>query len=272
MKKFTALMFVLLFASFSLAGNNNIIKIGSDIEIKEGVTVDNVVAIGGSVSVNGTVLEDLVAVGGSVILGPQATVVGKVVAVGGKVIKSETSLVKDGIVEEKEVDVTTVINTFPGKQIHNVFRILKTIAIIGFLALALLLVSLFPNKIGLISSKIEKHPLASLLWGLLGIVLIIPLAIMLLISIVGIILIPLEILALIIIKFFGVVAVAQLVGKKVAASFKKVNLLIVWETLVGLLVFWLISWIPVLGILLIAVAAIIGFGAVISSLLDLRKA
>src|SRR6478752_10006357 len=60
------------------------VRIGSSITVNEGEVVDgDVVAVGGSVRIDGQVRGDAVAIGGSMTLGPRADVANNVVVVGG---------------------------------------------------------------------------------------------------------------------------------------------------------------------------------------------
>jgi hypothetical protein len=63
----------------------------------------DVVAIGGSIAVDGAVKGDVAAVGGSIILDDNASVSGDVVAVGGRVSRHPTATVKGEINQESGV-------------------------------------------------------------------------------------------------------------------------------------------------------------------------
>jgi len=68
------------------------VQFGSSINIREGEVVDgDVVAIGGSVTVDGEVRGDVVAVGGGMTLGPNAIVADNVVVVGGPLNRDPNS-------------------------------------------------------------------------------------------------------------------------------------------------------------------------------------
>jgi uncharacterized membrane protein YfcA len=101
------------------------------------------------------------------------------------------------------------------------------------------------------------------LYGLLGVVLIVPMTVMLAISIVGIALIPIEILAIFLGLLIGFIAVAIFIGKKILRAFKNDNPSIVLSALLGIVLLWLIGLIPFFGFLVKIFAFIMGFGAVI---------
>ena len=64
----------------------NIIKIGSDIIIENGQTVNNIIAIGGQVTVYGLAEGNVFAIGDSIVLTSNAVVRGNVVCVGGVIV------------------------------------------------------------------------------------------------------------------------------------------------------------------------------------------
>ncbi len=92
--KFTAIMAIafIFFLSPSVEAKN-IFKAGSDIRWKKGKTVNNIVCIGGQVTVNGLVEQNVLAIAGSVVLTNKAVVRGNVIVVGGVVARGSGSQV-----------------------------------------------------------------------------------------------------------------------------------------------------------------------------------
>jgi len=261
----------LAFVPVAGAEVRNIVKIGSDIVVEEGMRVGDAVAIGGDVTVNGVVEGDVVAVGGSVILGSKAVVDGDVVSVGGAIEKEEGARVRRDIVEVNIPGISSVITSLSKGKWRGWSWAFRIITFVGLLALALLLVAIIPKPFGLISAMVQENTLKVTLWGLLGLVLAVPLAILLAISLVGIPLIPLEIILVGCAFLVGYIAVAQLIGKKMAAALKRPDLNILWGTSWGLITLWVIGWVPVLGWLVKAVALLLGFGGVIAILLSTAR-
>lgn len=271
MKKWIAFFLLvglpLAFLPVAGAKVRDIVKIGGDVVVKEGMTVGDAVAVGGDVTVNGVVEDNVVAVGGSVILGSKAVVGGNVVSVGGAIKKEEGARVRSDIVEVNIPGVSSVIRTVSKGKWRGWSWAFSIISFIGLLALALLIVAIIPKPFGLISATVQKNTLKVTLWGILGLVLIVPLAILLAISVVGIPLIPLEIILVSCAFLVGYIAVAQIIGRKVAAALKRPDLNILWGTFWGLITLWVIGWVPVLGWFVKAVASLLGFGGVIATLL-----
>jgi hypothetical protein len=69
----------------------------------------------------------------------------------------------------------------------------------------------------------------------------------------------------------GYIAIAQLIGDKIAALMKRPALGVIWLTVMGLLALWLIGWVPVLGSVVKAAAILLGFGGVLATLFRPRR-
>ena len=260
--------------SLAEAERRTIVKFWSDIVVEEGMRVRDAVAIGGNVTVDGIVEHDAVAVAGSVFLGSKALVGRNVVSVGGAIEKAEGAVVRGDLTEVSIPGMSSVLRSvsWPSwEELRWAFGIISFVAFVGFLVLALVIVAVFPKPVGLISAAVEDRPLRVALWGLLGVLLIVPLAIFLAVSVVGIVLIPLEMFIVVCAFLVGYIAVAQLIGKKIITALKRSDQPMLWEAFWGLIILWVIGWAPILGWLVKAVAALLGLGGVIAVLLSARK-
>lgn len=247
-----------------LAKGEDIIRIKKDIEIPRDMVANDVIAISGSVTVSGRVEGNVVALGGSVTLKKLAYVGGDIIAIGGAIVKDPSAEVRG---QETHIYIPCFIpciTTLMKGGWLAVWAALSVLVLLGFLGLAVLLAALVPDHMGRTVAFIEKSFVLSLLWGLLWIMLIVPIAILLAISIIGIILIPLEILLAALALLVGYIASAIFVGKNVLASFKS-NPPPFVDALLGILVLFLIGFIPVLGAIVKALFLIAGFGAVIAT-------
>jgi hypothetical protein len=239
---------LLCFGSFLFAASPTYFRVGEPIIVEKGVTVDSVLAIGGPVIVNGTVEHDVVSIGGPVDLGEHAVVFGDLVSVGGKV----TQTLGARVLKLNKVEDT------PQKKPLHFFRWVN----LGWGMLALILVALFPAYIGRISLDLETKPMRMFFAGLLASFLVVPIAVTLVLTLVGIVLIPLEIAGVGLMIIFGATAVAQLIGKKLAHAFRRTDLPIVVETLIGLFAIFLVGLVPFLGALIKGLLGCAGLGAV----------
>jgi len=78
---------------------NNIFKAGRDITITEEQMVDNVISVGGQITVNGLVEQTVLAIAGSVVLTNKAVVRGNVIVIGGVVARGSGAMVFGDITE-----------------------------------------------------------------------------------------------------------------------------------------------------------------------------
>ena len=252
----------------SEAAEERIVRLGDNIIIEPGIEVEDVVSIGGSVRVYGRVRGDVVSVGGSIFLGELSVVHGDVVSVGGPVVKQSGAQVHGKITS---VETPWNLSLFSGFDIPEMPEFYGYLPFIGFLLIAMCIVALIPSTVGFISFVLEQDTLKTFAWGVLGTVLILPLAFILIVSIVGIVLIPVLIILVACAFLLGYVAVSQLIGKKITIAVKKPNKPILLETLLGILVLSGIGIIPIIGWLFQTLAAVAGLGGVISGIIARRR-
>jgi hypothetical protein len=274
MKKYFQLLAVILtLALFPVVSANakNKVRIGGNVVVDEGTEVKDAVAVGGSVTVNGKVRDSAVAVGGSVILGPNAVIGKDVVSIGGAVKQAQGSKIHGDLVELNIPGVSAIIPFFVEDTPSSWFWTVKITSLLGFLALAVLMVVVLPKPFNLISNNVQQNLVKIILWGILGLVVLIPLAIFLAISVIGIPLIALEVFFVGIAFLVGYIAIAQLIGDKIAALMKRPALGVIWLTVMGLLALWFIGWVPFLGSFVKAAVIVLGFGGVLATLFTSRK-
>jgi hypothetical protein len=250
-----------------LVKDTSVVKLNEDINMGQGLIFKDLVAIKGNVNVKGDVGGDIVAVLGSVHLFPTARVAGDVVSIGGKIVRDEGAKVKGEITEivigkggEKMAEVYAPL--IVGMGVAGLL-VLKALAFLGFIGLSMIIVSFMTGQIGAISSKIEKEWLKTLLWGILGFVLIGPVAILLAITVIGIPLIIVEMILVSIAMLAGYIAVSQLIGKKFTKAIRRPNQPMIVEVLWGLAILFLVDMIPVLGMIVKCLAMTFGFGSAI---------
>lgn len=273
LKKILALVLVLLFSVSAghavmkgfESSKQSLVKVGDNAVVPEGAEVRSVVSVGGSVTVFGKVAEDVVAVGGSVFLKDNSSVGGDVVSVGGKVIKEPAAVTKGEVVEVGMPGITPAVSFFTKGGVLQGMVIFRILALIGFLALTAILVAFFTPQLGKVSATIEADIIKNFLIGLLIAVLFMPIIFLLLISIVGIVIIPLMILAYVLAGIFGYVAAGHLLGKKMLIASRVSGKSMMFETLAGVALLWLVGLVPFIGFLVKVFAVICGLGGVYQS-------
>jgi hypothetical protein len=152
----------------------------------------------------------------------------------------------------------------------GLLMLLGLVMAVAFVVVALLLVVLFPSLFTALSTTLERQVWLPLVWGVVGMLLIIPLAGVLLISVLGIPLIPLEFLFVAVAMVVGSIAVALTLGKRLLRSVHLGRGQMVLELLVGLGALWVVQLVPGLGWAVKGLVVVWGFGLVLVQLWSLR--
>jgi len=284
--------------------SHDIVKVGRDIMVEEYEKVDGgVVAVGGDVTVKGTVLGDVVAVGGDVFVDSTGVIEGDAVSVGGEVEKEP-----GGVIRGERVGISFLPKklfkpvppvVFPPT---HMFRLppffggfgglalfARIIKIMLLLFLGIVVISIVPKNVAKVKDKVRQDFLKSALVGLAAEILIIPVFLLLIVTIIGIpvaILVePLLILAALILGYTGI---SYFIGEKLreGTSLKPespmmalvIGILVVESVLllarvVGIFghLLFAFSWIlTFVGWMIWYVAITVGFGASILTRLGTR--
>lgn len=269
MRKYLAILFALTFLACSFiqpafAKGQDIIKMNSDIEIAKDRIANDVVVVGGNITIYGRVEGNVVAVGGSVILKPRSHVGQQIVVVGGDIVKDPTAEVAGKITQIFMPNfLPSLINFLKGGWV-SLWATLSALVLFGFLGLAILLSALIPEHIGTAVNALERSFMMMVLWGIIWIVLIVPIAFLLAISIIGIVLIPLEFLLVVLAFIIGYIASAISIGRNIFLAFKKIPPPFV-DAVLGIMILFFIGFVPVVGVVLKAIFLIAGFGAVMTT-------
>jgi hypothetical protein len=198
--------------------------VGEDVVVERGEHVlGHVFAMGGNVTIRGVVDDDVVAMGGDVTLEDGAQVRGDVVSLGGTVHKAATatilgSNVTVGGLPKRFFDFRTM--DFFGNGIRFVGALFN---LAFWLLLGWVVVMISAGRSRRVLAHIEQKPMASISWGFLGIVAIIPgtvavalVAVLLVVTIIGIpvavLLLLGYVLAVIALLFWGGVLGASALG------------------------------------------------------------
>lgn len=243
----------------------DIVKIGSNANVSDGTIVNSVVVIGGSAGIAGEVNEDVVSIGGNVLLKPSARVHRNVVSIGG-VVKRESGATVGGEIQEVAVPQSVTAATVLGSKMGPSFMFIASIflglvSFIGLLAIGIFAGLVFPKRIGWTSVSIEQHPVKAFLWGLLWIILALPITFLLLFSVIGIPLILAQFVVYGLAIALGYVSVNQVIGKKLLGAFRRYNQPMVTEIIWGIVLLTLVNLVPLIGPLVSAVVCTMGIGS-----------
>jgi hypothetical protein len=226
------------------------IRIGRDVVVGPNDVVNaSVIVVGGSVTINGRVNDDVVVIGGNIGIGPTARVRGDVVSIGGTMHVDDAA---DVLGEIHEVGIgwpRIRLRPFYGWGWSEdaagwaLFRLTGTVSrvlVIGMSAMLLALVA--PGWVGGIERRVTSAPLASGAVGVVAELLFLPLllttVLALIVSIVGIpflLAIPFLLLAAGVIWLAGFTAVAVQVGVRLRARLGWTTAAPVLDALAGVL-------------------------------------
>ena len=218
-----------------------------DTTIQPGETVDgDLTVVFGNAKIRGTVIGDVNVVGGTCTLADGGVVEGK-----------QTCLTSDAV-----GTVAPWIATAAAPGFDDQSR--KLYVKLGSSLVVVLVFLLFPLRMRLALDRVEKHPGLSAAVGTGAVVAILPLALLLLISIVGIPLIVLEIAALFAGVWIGTGAVALLVGRRLwELAMPRTTPAPLAALILGLVVVSAAEIVPVVGWAVTALVWLIGLGATI---------
>ena len=266
---FTCLLVLLALLGYTTAVHaeaTSVVKINDDVTIEENMKVRNVFVLRGQITISGTVEQNVVAIGGSIVLTRTAVVNGDVVALGGIIVMGKGADVHGTLTEINSSNISAAISDLLSDDWEGwswLFAIFSVVVFFAILILALLIVALIPKPIQVIAETIKKNTFKVSLSGLLGLLLIVPIAVLLTISVIGIVLIPLEMILVVSAALLGFIAVSQLVGRRVLMLIKRTGGGVIRQTFWGLVTLWLIGWIPYVGWIIKVLAVVLGLGGVI---------
>ncbi len=224
------------------------------------------VAVGSSIQVEGVVKESAVALGGDVIIGSAGAVEGDAIAIGGHVIKAPGAHVGG--------KVTSVPISFARFR-RSLAVALPTLIIgmgalvgaaivfgsLGSVALALLVLALFPDQTEAARKQIDAHPAKTFIFGFIALILTLPVLVFLTITIIGI---PLAFVVAVLVMaalVLGTVALGQWIGFRLGVILKR-SFHPMFAGLIGLFLMTAIAAIHFIGVLAQGVIVCMALGSV----------
>ena len=166
------------------------------------------------------------------VKGDVNTLFGRCDVVDGAVIDGESHCVTDGV---PRWIAPWIVNSIPFQSIGDQNK--HVLVKLGASAIVLLVFLLFPVRMRLALDRVERHPALAACVGTAAMVAIVPIALLLLITIVGIPLIALEIAAIFVGIWLGTGAIALLVGRRLSELvMPKTTPSPLWALILGLVV------------------------------------
>ncbi len=262
---------VVFFKKFVLhAGEtvSEVVVIGGDAQI-DGTIDQSLTVVGGSAQINGSVGREAVVVGGGVTVGPKAHIGRHSVFIGGPFAIDPGASINHDTTQLELGDWEGTLGWARPWVLHGLLwgRLLTLENpwpwFVGgaFLIFYALLLALFPKAVASVVEALETRPVASLVAGLLGMVLWAPLLVLVAITVIGVVVIPCFPVAIVLLLLFGKAGFLCFVGRNVTTPGKPRPWF--FTLAIGGLVLAVAYMIPLLGLLAFFVATLIGFGGAI---------
>jgi uncharacterized RDD family membrane protein YckC/cytoskeletal protein CcmA (bactofilin family) len=254
--------------------DGDVVMIGGSVTVSGEVT-GGVVVIGGRLEVSGNIGRDTVVVLGGANIRDKAELEGSAVLIGGpfefagesQILGEKVTIPLGNILPKIEwVKEWVVQGLFLGRLLP--FGVTWAWTVAGFALLFYLLVLvLFPAAVKSSYIALEQRPIASLVAGLLTLILFAPLVVVLAITVVGIAAIPFVKIALLLAIIVGKVAVICFLGRAVGRAMGGGALQAPFLAFVGgAILLTLVYTIPVIGLTAWAVGTLLGLGAAVVAL------
>jgi hypothetical protein len=268
-----------------------------DITVSAGETQDKVFSLGGHVVIEGNVREDVMVIGGSITVSGE---VGQsVVGIGSHIVIRSTAKIGEDLAAlggtlEKEPGCSVAGDTiyFQTRELGDrlfkdgllegalslsiipIIIVVKLVVIFLWLIVAVMGAALFPKPLAFAADEIRKHFWPAFGTGLVAILvftMLVFFAALLSFILIGI---PIALaigVAGFIIKVFGRLAVFYLLGASVLGGYRSRTVSAMGAVLMGLLLFSLAGFVPVLGFLFTLAMNAVGWGIAIRTKFGSRE-
>lgn len=287
--KLILMAFVALLLAAGVAGatqeQGSIEKVRGDIVVAKDETIKEASAVQGNITVYGHVTGDASAVMGNVEVKPGGSVDRDATAVMGNLtvrsggrVGGDATAVMGSVIQESGGTIggskTGVGPMTPnwsrgwfdwmrGVDSLLVFSIVGAAILLAQVLVAVLIVALFPQRMSTIAECTLKRPGWSVLYGLVGLMAAVPIALILLVTCVGIPFIGVEAALLYIMWIVGAVGVKLAVGQKLGEAVNRPFRSLIWAVVVGSIVLGIVRYVPFVGGVIVSALLLFGFGAVI---------
>lgn len=275
---------VSVFGSSTSAGEvrDSVVSVLGDTRVEGGKVGDASVSVLGNNYVNAEVDGDVVAVLGDVELGPNAKVRGNAVVVGGRLIR-DPNAVLGGSVQNVLMIPDSAILGFKS-WLKNCLRYLRPLAFapdlgwawtiaLGVLALYALFAVMFRDPLDRCVQTLQERPGETIVASVLAMLLTPILYVVLAITVIGIAFMPIAGFGILLATLFGKAVVLAWIGRgMLTLANQNEHTHSAIAVLIGGAIALLLYTVPVLGFLVFNLLGILGFGAVVYTLMLASRA
>jgi hypothetical protein len=249
---------------------DNVVSWGGEIRI-QGTVNESVINFGGTIVIEGNVGETVVGFGSKITLASTAKVGGDVLSLGGSLDREPGAFIEGDTVyfstsEEVSKFLREGLVGIFGLSLLPLLIILKLVTLVIWFILAIILVAIFPRQISFASQQIRTSFWPIFGTGLLSIIIftgLIIFSVLLSFILIGIPILLALIAIGVIIKVLGRVVIFHFLGDGLYRALGKKQPSALPAVVIGLVVFGLIGFIPIIGSLASFILSIIGWGVVI---------
>jgi hypothetical protein len=236
-----------------------------DVVIPRDAVVDNVVVIGGNVTIAGTVKDEVVVINGNLTLQKTAQLSKRAFVIDGRIIQEEGAVVKKSFINIRP-DSANLSSLFFAGSMVLLLGFIKLAVVISIAIIPPILMGSFQKKGNSLRMICERYFSRNITLGILSSFAFLIIETLLIISIVGI---PLAILfgvLFLVAAILGVSGLCMSIGIRIAARIDFIDKPIFIQVLCGSTAFALIINIPFVGILILLMAMMFGVGAMVMHL------
>jgi hypothetical protein len=257
-----------------------ILSFGGDVSV-DGRVKGDVVVIGGSITVAGEVDESVVGIGSHVVIRSTASIGKDLAALGGTLEKDpgcriggDTTYFQTRELGERLFRDGHIFRGALSLSLIPIILAVKLVMIFLWLIVAVVGAAAFPKPIAYAAGEIRKHFWPALGIGIVAIV-VFTMA-MIVAALLSVILIGIPVVLALavggfVIKLFGRLAVFYFLGAEALGGFRSRNVSAMGATLLGLVLFSLAGFVPVLGFLFTLVMNAVGWGIAIRTKFGSRE-
>lgn len=253
--------------SASVAGS--LLSVAGNLSVNSPKIEKGIRFFGARMFLNSFVSKDVFAVANQeLILGPEASIAGNLKYTGSKEAVIEKGATVSGrVLFEPETKENGFPSFFQTRRFLDAYSRIKPLVLISDLLVSLfvgyVLINLFPKIFEKVTVAITKEPFASLGWGTIGGLLFLLAIILLTLTIVGIPIAILLGLSFFLISFMAKLFASFFIGRQILVNF--VGDRRGWALSLGLVIFYLLNFIPVLGRFIQMVLTLVALGALVLS-------
>lgn len=266
--------------------NGDLLTAGGNVDVR-GIVTGNIRAAGGNINIGGIVGRNISIAGGNINFSPGANVAGNLALAGGQITLGPQTTV-DGNLTYFSSNPATISQeaTISGQVSQNIpdrkpkeeakreigalFSFFTIASFILASIIGIILIKLLPNYFAGISGVIVNKPWVSLGIGLLTIIVFPVVFMLLMFTIIGIPIAIFLAFVLAALLYLSKIFVAFVIGGIVLQRFTQ-NAGKVWVFLLGLVIYYIVTLIPIFGWIISMVVGLIGLGAILITKRDFYK-